>query len=257
MKFNRKIAILLTALMFCAVLSACAKGTAGTGNTADTAASAEGTTAVKGKPTGKTSSAENAVEGDTVIFGGWEQDNFLSSGNEKIAWRVLAAEKDKILLLSEMILDSKPYNDVRKSTSWETCSLRKWLNKDFLNGAFTAAEQAEIITADTVNDGNAVYNIPGGNDTKDKIFLLSTGEAKMYLSNLEVRCAKGTGFAKSEGLFAYPDGPYKGKSSWWLRSPGANLFSAADVFYSGDAGDVYDFADNASVGVRPALWLNR
>lgn len=249
-----KVSVIVIAFILILMPAGCAKENNKKSTTS--IAAVKETTTVKGMPTGKITALEKAALGDTVYFGRYEQDDNLKNGKEQIAWRVLAAENGKALLISEMILDSRPYHYVRESISWETCSLRNWLNADFFNSVFTAAEKAKILTSDLVNKDNSAYKIPGGNDTKDKVFLLSLDEAKEYLGSIGVRSASGTEWAKSEGLFVYPESPYEGKGSWWLRSPGAHLVSAADVFYNGDTGNVYDFIDNFNIGVRPAVWVN-
>ena len=55
-------------------------------------------------------------------------------------------------LISKYALDCVQYNTKEESVTWETCSLRKWLNETFLNEAFTVVEQAQLavvtVTAD-------------------------------------------------------------------------------------------------------------
>lgn len=82
-----------------------------------------------------------AKPGDTVFLGTYEQDNNTSNGKEDIAWRVLSTSDDKILVISDKVLDCQPYNTSDADVTWETCSLRKWLNNDFLNAAFVTGEQ--------------------------------------------------------------------------------------------------------------------
>lgn len=97
---------------------------------------------------------------------------------------------------------------------WESSSIRRWLNGDFLGG-FTAEERAAMIGVDKLT-----YNTSSGKveRTHDKLFLLSC---------TEVGFAPGE-YIKEEGT-AYPyftgdesrrkvdsDGDAR---SWWLRSP--------------------------------------
>ena len=64
--------------------------------------------------------------------------------------------------------------------TWEDCALRAWLNDDFLNAAFTEAEQEHIAVTNVVNEDNPIFGTPGGNDTSDKIWLLSLGDIEKY-----------------------------------------------------------------------------
>ena len=67
--------------------------------------------------------------------------------------------------------------------TWEKSTLRKWLNKKFMNRAFSSSEQEAIRTTKVINEDNYYYKTDGGNDTLDKIYLLSlseTDEEKEY-----------------------------------------------------------------------------
>ena len=77
-------------------------------------------------------------EGEIILFGKYEQDGDDSNGAEDIEWLVLKTEPDqnRILVISRYSLDVQPYNREFASVTWENCSLRKWLNRDFFNTAF-------------------------------------------------------------------------------------------------------------------------
>ena len=53
---------------------------------------------------------------------------------------------------------------------WETCTLRKWLNSDFLNSVFTEDEKTKINTVLVSADKNPEFNSDPGSDTQDKVF---------------------------------------------------------------------------------------
>ena len=159
------------------------------------------------------------VDGVTyVTFGSYEQDNNTANGKEAIEWRVLATDGDYSLIISRYGLDAKAYNTSHTSVTWETCTLRSWLNgygassnvdgenytsDNFINTAFTSEEQSAIRTTTVANpdtyegydsDGNYIQNNTGagitdlryhtsgagGNTTYDKVFLLSLDEAQTY-----------------------------------------------------------------------------
>ena len=119
--------------------------------------------------------------GDHIFFGHYEQDNDLTNGPEPIEWIVLDVKDGKAMLLSKYILDAKPFNEKLNDHVWGTSSIRKWLNDEFMNDAFTDDEQAAIIVTKVDNrtfQNENWYN--GADDTLDLVFLLSYFEATKY-----------------------------------------------------------------------------
>ena len=203
--------------------------------------------------------------GDIVTFGSYPQ---TSDGKEEpIEWLVLDVQGSEALILSRYGLDTQQYNIEMTSITWEECTLRSWLNGTFLNKAFTAQEQTGILltnvdNSDLRHDG---WNTGGGNNTQDKVFLLSYEEANEYLGvtdgdrmNMKSRVVP-TDYAIQQG--AYTIGAYKtaeGKAPgwWWLRSPGINQLRAAIVDYAGSAEFYSTSVDTDRGCVRPVLWIN-
>ncbi len=205
----------------------------------------------------KQAQIKNAKVEDIVYFGTYEQDNNTSNGKEDIEWLVLAKEDNKILVISDKALDCKPYNQSRDYVTWETCSLRNWLNNDFINAAFTAEERAMIPTVTVSADKNPVYSTDPGNATKDKVFLLSIVEAEKYCTSDEARRCVPTEYAISNGAYTsdrYAEGD-KATCWWWLRSPGFDQYDAAFVYYDGSVNMSGHNANYDNTSVRPALWI--
>ena len=180
-----------------------------------------------------------------------------------------AGKKDgKALLLSKYALDTKPYNEDNTEVTWETCTLRSWLNKEFYTTAFKEKERSSIAETLVRNADNPEYGTEGGNDTRDKVFLLSIEEATTYFdANPDAedlaRGANVTEYAKAQGAWGYSEAElgwrgtteYDGNGKWWLRSPGVNSFAVATVEYYDIVhgfGDAVYFSDNV---VRPVLWV--
>ena len=203
--------------------------------------------------------------GNYVTFGHYPQ---TSGGNDNtpIEWLVLARDGNKALLISRYGLDAKPYNEKWVDITWEKCTLRTWLNGTFLNKAFTAAEQKGILLTNVDNgssQGYSGYSTNGGNNTQDRVFLLSYAEANKYLGvtdddgkNTKSRVAP-TAYANKQGAYTYSstktaDGAAAGW--WWLRSPGYIQYYAAFVTTAGSLRSYYVYEDDAVV--RPALWIN-
>ena len=207
------------------------------------------------------SSKENDLYSTLETANGWDKNNDIIIGKEKyhrakksyfkyepIKWRVIKCENGEALLLSDIVLDKQKYNKRLKKVTWEKSTLRKWLNKKFMNRAFSSSEQEAIRTAKVINEDNYYYKTDGGNDTLDKIYLLSlseTDEEKEY------------GFTDSYGMTIkysnYAD--LDDYQYWWLRTPGEKNISAAAVDMFGEA-YVGGGESDMELGIRPVLHLN-
>lgn len=199
---------------------------------------------------------------DCIYFGNYYQSN--SSTKEPIKWRVLSVNGNDAFLLADKNLDAKPYNEKCTDVTWATCTFRTWLNDAFLNTAFTSAEQAAIKNTTVVNDDNPYYDTEGGENTTDKVYLLSIAEAGNtaygfngeFRTESETREAKNTAYAKECGALTSTSTEYEGNGDWWLRSPGSYRCCASDVFRNGYGYDIGDVVENDNAAVRPALHLN-
>ena len=204
----------------------------------------------------KLSREEFEKKGNIVKFGHYEQDNNLDNGMEEIEWIVLNVKEGKSLLISKYGLETKSYAGV----TWETCTLRDWLNNDFLKTAFTEEEQSSILmtTVDNgKNQGYKGYDTSGGNDTHDKLFLLSYHEAfVLYFKSNEARKCAPTSYAEAHGAYMNNKHMVDGRGAgwWWLRSPGNYQYNAMYVSYSGSHSR--DSVEYPTGCVRPALWIN-
>ena len=193
-----------------------------------------------------------AEVGDIVSFGSYEQDNYLNNGQEAIQWLVLDKQDGRLMLLSVYALDCKPYNTTNTSVTWETCTLRTWLNNDFYVTAFTELERQIIPQVLVTAEMNPYYSNNPGNDTYDCVYLLSPGEHLQYLSGSDRLCYS-TAYAKTRGN-CWVDSS-RGTSWWWLRGVGENYTNAVNVNTDGtidyQKGTVYrDYGV-----VRPVIWV--
>ena len=166
-----------------------------------------------------------------------------------IKWRILKQTGDKAVLLADRMPDTCPFNDSYQDTSWSECSLRQWLNGEFLNRAFTEKERNAIEEADVKNAPNYYFGTDCGPDTKDRVFVLS--ESESFSSPLAVeygfsdsdsgndpaRRFRSTLYAKCRGAWWSPVDGYRGTSFWFMRSVG---YTKANVVYVGESGDTYN-----------------
>ena len=193
----------------------------------------------------------------------------------KYDWRVLAVENGKALLISEEILEKRHlYHSGKVSITWENCTLRKYLNGEFLNKL--GAAKSEIADTRNSNPDNPWYDTPGGNATTDKIFLLSLDEVCLYFGDnttaelkdmknrkdlmKELKGSMFFGENSPSRIAKYTDGE---AWYWWLRSPGryknhaAFVDNGGCVIVSGIGVSVESYGkDDSGYGIRPALWLN-
>lgn len=196
---------------------------------------------------------KSAKVGDYIFFGQYEQDNDTSNGKESIEWIVLEIKNNKAFVVSRYALDSRSYNEKFENMTWEKCTLRKWLNNDFINVAFSKEERSMIPTVTVSPHKNSSYTTNPGNATQDKVFLLSALEASKYLGTDELKCYP-TEYTSSKGVSF---GAYSDNSCvWWLRSTGQYQNCASQVFADGV---IYDRGEGVSYdnrGVRPAMWID-
>ena len=206
----------------------------------------------------------NANVGEIIEFGGYN-------------WRVLAVENGRALILSENIIEQRAYHNNDVEITWEYCDLRQYLNGEFYN-RFSTSEQNRIAETRLNNSNNQWYGTYGGNDTIDKIFLLSLAEMVRYFGDSGQLLNRPIGVDHVNTIYSIDDqyntariATYNGTASeWWLRSPGSDI---VDTGGTGSGGDIYAAAnvrndgrvgvygtevsgDLSYGGVRPALWLN-
>ena len=197
-----------------------------------------------------------APVGSLIKYGKYEQDNDSSNGIEDIEWIILAKDDNKMLVISDKAIDCKPYHSSYGNTTWEECSLRRWLNDTFVNEAFTTEEQEKILTTNVTADANPDYDTDAGNDTEDKVFLLSIEEVNRCFNNDSERQCVSTEYAKANGAYTYEiDGA--SNCFWWLRSQGGYSNKSASVVNSDGTVSKYGNAvDDNRDCVRPAMWIS-
>jgi len=194
---------------------------------------------------------QDAKIGDIIVFGAYEQDNIVGNGKEDIQWIVLDKQDDKIFVISKFLLDSHQYNESKEAVTWETCSLRAWLNDDFLREAFSPAQQSEIVETVVKTEANPQYSVNPGNDTVDKLFLLSIYEVTEYFAFDSERVCKATQYARSNCTTVVSSNEYSG---WWLRTPGRNEYGTSEITAEGSISN--SIARAWGNMVRPAMWIS-
>ena len=180
------------------------------------------------------------IYGGHFEFGCYPQD--ADGGIKPILWRVLRRDPRSLLVISELGLDGRPYDEEPGEAVWSECSLRRWLNGEFFDAAFNERERALILSECICNNA--------GPATDDRVFLLSSEEAEDLLVSDVRRRAKATDYAVKRGVWL---GSYCA-CWWWLRSRGRAADCAGVVISVGDVADCRHLCD-AGVAVRPAVRL--
>lgn len=194
-----------------------------------------------------------AQAGDSIFWGCYEQDNIKDNGNENIEWVVLDRKGDNLFLISKYVLDSQPYNSSGAKVTWETCSLRTWLNDDFYNAAFSEKEKEVIHTTIVSADKNPSFNLAQGNNTQDKMFLLSVQEVNKYFGLEKARQCSATQYAISRGSMVLTQ---KKLGWWWLRTSGNIQSRATNIEFDGAVNVFGNEAYLESGSVRPVMWID-
>jgi hypothetical protein len=219
----------------------------------DTAALMNGITSQQSK----TEAVHSAV-GTFMTFGGYQ-------------WKILDVQDDRMLIITDEIIEQRPYHHECADISWETSDMRAYLNGEFYD-RFSESDKARILQVTNSNqlDLASIAAMPGinvnamteaqeksymesmrlqyanalqANDTQDKIFLLSMAEVGKYFPNESQRRA----LTKKRNY-----------ALWWLRSPLLEADKAPGVNSGG--GIQIDFVDEgvldgSGYGVRPAMWI--
>ncbi len=193
--------------------------------------------------------------GDKIVFG-------------KYNWLVLEIREDKILIITEGIIERRAYHNTYKNITWSECSLRKYLNEEFYN-KFSEEERLKIMPVINKNPNNAWFDTIGGEDTEDKIFILNLEEVacKYFGDSSKKLYNKGKNqnywFQRkdenNDKRIVKVDGR---KAWWWIRTPGRVSLKAVYIHGDGNIGIQGNniLKGNLSEGynkggVRPALWL--
>ena len=194
-------------------------------------------------------STENKYE--TVTFGNyWQEklnsnhtvDGYLVPSEEDnkspIKWRVLKKNEDgTAIVMTDKIIESRPFNIKEGAVTWEESTLRNWLNTYFYDEAFSE-EEKEAIKLSTVTNED-----PGANDTEDYIYLLSESEIRdesFSLSEDMDRKVVATEYAEHNLMRSANE-----YQMWWLRSSG--MVSA--TYSHGSHGNKY----NKEVVIRTGM----
>ena len=197
-----------------------------------------------------------AQPGDTVRWGHYEQDQNADNGQEEIEWIVLSVENGQAYMISKYVIDEQPYNSVWTDVTWESCSLRGWLNESFYQTAFSGEEQSKIVPQLTDFDFTIEWdNFSHHFHFEDYVSMLGEGEAEKYKDALGE-------YTMGYDVHLLPKFVVK---EWWLRG----LYAYGSLKSTGELGLGDEFApittdggnhgglqNDASKGIRPVIIID-
>ena len=167
-------------------------------------------------------------KGETVTLGTYK--------GKDLRWKVLDQGGNNRMLLAEDVIECQVFNEVRDHTYWTGSSLRRWLNREFMEEAFSLKERMSIIITLRKADSNPRWSCESGSDSKDKIFIFSHTELDEYLPSPADR--------------ALGDDKW-----WWLRTSGSNALSMEVVEPDGEVYDIGINKNDPQIAVRPVFWI--
>ena len=188
--------------------------------------------------------------GETITFGHYPQRGD-GAEPEPVEWIVLDIDRNVVTLISKCALDAMPYSGNEPIVSWESCTLRKWLNSHFVDVAFNDDEWAMLFSVKVMAGVNPAFSTDPGNDTQDRVYLLSLEEAEWFFRSNEDRICAATAYAKARGAKTNR----VDSCLWWLRSPGRQQDRAAYIMRGGAILRIGTSVLNDDLGVRPVIAL--
>lgn len=191
--------------------------------------------------------------GEKMQIGNYMQNN--STYKSPITWAVLAKEDNKILLITDKVIECKQYSESENKSTWDESSIRTWLNDKFLNEAFTPEEQDKILITYVSADENPRFDVYQGASTQDKIFILSINEAEKYFNSPKERLCEPTDYVLAKRPYiSNVDGV--NSCHWWLRTHGK--FDGSSTYVT-STGYTYELGDGVTADqycIRPAMWIS-
>ena len=207
--------------------------------------------------------------GDEIVFGRYMQ-SVVQDDMTPVEWVVLERNRDRITVISKKILELRAFHDKQGGILWAKSALRKWLNSEFLNTAFSQDEQKAIVSSDRKS---FVLETNKTASSNEKVFLLNAVEARKYFgdpvekneepSDYEYidqtkgyRKAEVTVYSNRDYSDHIPMGNDKNEKEWWLRDSYLSPIFGSTVPPSYSVFQIRKTVATDIKGVRPALIID-
>lgn len=175
-------------------------------------------------------SMDKKMEMKKILLGESKAGQTVSFG--KCHWIVLEKKEGKLLLAKKAAMTDLVYHGEDANVTWENCSLRTYLNQDFIERVLNPQEQELLVATSVKANDNATYGSKGGKDTQDRIFILSCEEMQQYKKILGDKV-----------------------KSMRLRTPGKELNTTAYVSYLKECVDYGIPVNQKGAYIRPVMWI--
>ena len=188
--------------------------------------------------------------GDILVFGEYGYNNSFEV--KDLQWRVLEKTDTKCLVTTTYVVATERY-DYTGEAVWETSKVREYLNKEFFNDAFNDDEKNCVMDTNLVNTVVTDKGIIGGNDTVDKVFLLTVEDVLKYMPEDRLRRIMDTEGSSTDAM---------GYRAWMLRTPIPStneyqqLIAAVGMKGQMVTNSEEGFSVDSELGVRPAMWID-
>lgn len=147
-------------------------------------------------------------------------------------WVIVKKKDGKAFMIKTKPINGIPYHTEEKDVTWETSSVRDYVNTDYANEIFTS-EMIDNIAVTTVKvKGNDIYHTKGCT-TKDKLFFLNAMQAYKY--------------CMEKPLSDF-------KRDFWLIEPGETQSSACFFSFGQVMNEGYNVT-SSYINIRPAMWV--
>jgi len=176
-------------------------------------------------------SVAKKVEMEKVLISQAKEEDVVEFGERK--WIVLEKKENEVVLAAYKALSNQPYNESAAEVTWENCSLRQYLNNDFITKTFSAKEQEALVDMDSKADTNAAFQVEGGKDTTDKVTILSVEQVDTYKDVLGSKI-----------------------NNTRLRTPGKDLTSTCYISYVKEIVEYGFPVEKKGALVRPIITVN-
>ncbi len=198
---------------------------------------------------------------------GYEKDKTYWFRYSSIKWNILEESGMEMLIASELLLDSQEiYHNTQSgkydhndgngySNNYDLSNIIKWLNDSFYNLAFTEVEKEYIKKENIYTDATPSKYTSG--PVEYNMFLLSKNEANVFYASDEARRAKGTDYAKIQGLHVNSSIVNTGYSEWWVRTPSYNSdYNTITIDTDGTINGNGINDNNTAMGIRVACVIS-
>lgn len=201
---------------------------------------------------------------DIVRFGVYEQDGNNKNGKELISWRVLKVEKNRVLLISQKVLDSLTYSEASHTAKFEASAFSKQVQTSFDGSPFLldADELDEFFSSDSARKARATKYVQEKVPTSYIESTVLHQEPDWIWRNSQYK--KTVRYRKGTEKFSYSSYSTKAWRYWTNDMVECELGTYCGVVYQlgsisadlgSDLGEYYD--PYAEFGFRPAIWVKR